>query len=208
MKTLRITGVRTIFNIARPIVVFEVAGHPAIVRNPKQALIDMQNGGLCLDINAADFANGIEGVNPYTKAKFQKALLRRKGGLIEGEFTVVKAGDKYIPNDSHPIFTDKNYAGFGTLKAGESLIADKDGVWVDGFCTISETDAELEREANAEAYANARVSMLGGFGAAPVAVAESLPSAESLDLPQDTTANEAFGKAEVEGTAKTAKASK
>lgn len=50
-----ISNVRTIFNIAKPIVVFELHGQEAIVRNPKQALIDLQNSGRALDINAKEF---------------------------------------------------------------------------------------------------------------------------------------------------------
>ena len=47
-KSLVIQAVRPIFNIERPVVVFEVLGHEAIVRNPKQALIDLQNSGRAL----------------------------------------------------------------------------------------------------------------------------------------------------------------
>ena len=191
-KSLKIVGVRTIFNIDRPIVVFDVANHPAIVRNPKQALVDMQNSGRCLGISSDALSRGIEGMNAHAKGLFTKALLRTRGANIEGDFTVVKAGDKYVPNDNHPIFTDKSYPGFGTLKSGETLTADKDGVWVDGFCTIPETDAELNREADADAYANVRVAMLGLSMDVPTAVAETLPDAEAQALP-NPTAQEAFG---------------
>lgn len=197
-KALKITNVRPVFNgknattgkPVNPIVIFDVQGHPSIVRNPRQALIDLQNSGRALSLNVDDFSNGIERVNPFVRGIFQKALLRCKGAIIEGDFTVTKAGDKYYPQDNHPVFTDKNHPQFGTIKTGEPLIAEKDGVWVNGFCTIPETNDELDREANAEAYANARVSMLGMSMAVPTAVEETLPSAE--DVATQATASEAF----------------
>ena len=73
-KSLVIQAVRPIFNIERPVVVFEVLGHEAIVRNPKQALIDLQNSGRALDVNINEFAGGIETVSPATRALFVQAL--------------------------------------------------------------------------------------------------------------------------------------
>lgn len=198
-KSLLITGVRLILNIEKPIVVFEVANHEPIVRNPKQALTDLQNSGRGLEIDTRLFANGIENVNPYAKAQFQKALLRTRGAIIEGDFSVVKAGEKYFPNDTHPVFTDKNHPQFGTIQKGEGLIADKGGVYVEGFCTIAETDTELDREANANAYAQARVAMSSAFASIP------LPTMETLDTPESVvptaTASEAFAETTPPATA-------
>ena len=158
-KSLKIAGVRTIFNIGSPIVVFDVQGHPSIVRNPRQALVDLQNGARALDIPLDALSNGVENMNPYYKGELQKALLRCKGATIEGNFTVVKAGDKYYPADNHPVFTDAKHPQYGNIKQGESLIAEKDGVWVDGFCTIAETEQDLAREADANAWARVRGAM-------------------------------------------------
>lgn len=192
-KSLQITGVRTILTIAKPIVVFEVANHESIIRKPRQALNDLQNSGRALEIDAKLFANGIEHVNPFVKAIFTKALLRTKGAILEGDVTPIKAGEKYYPNDNHPVFTDKNHPDFGKIEKGEFLIADKGTVYVEGFLTIAETEAELDREANANAYAMARVSMSSAFANAPMPVAEVLETPE----PITATASEAFAETPV-----------
>lgn len=160
-KSLKITNVRNIFTIEKPIVVFEVENHEALVRNPKQALIDLQNSGRALSISPNALDNGIEGVSQKVKAEFIEALLDTVGAEVTGEISRTKAGDKYTPNETHPIFTDKKHPKFNTIKLGDSLVAEKDSVWVEGFLSIFLTEKEKFRREASKEYAKAMMAMMG-----------------------------------------------
>ena len=183
-KSFVITAVRPILAIANPIVVFEVQGGAPIVRNPKQAVTDLQNSGLLLDVDYKVFADGIENVPQAIKAQFISALHECRGATIEGDITFTGAGEMYIPNDTHPIFTSKDYPGFGSIKKGGQLKAEKDTVWVDGFCTITLTSNVTMMNKVASEVAKGFMAMYG-FGAvtAPQAVqALPVPQEESDDV--------------------------
>ena len=197
-KSLAITGVRTIFQIDKPIVVFEVAGHEAIVRNPKQALIDLQNSGRALEINTREFDGGVENLSGVTKTVFTQALLDCIGATITGEISLTKAGEKYTPNETHPVFTDKNHPFFNKIKLGETLIAEKDSVWVEGFLSIPLTESEKMRRDVAGNISKAMMAMYGlGTPVAQPRVVNAVSDTEYLEqegLIPTATQEEAFGK--------------
>lgn len=198
-KSLQIVGVRTIFNIDKPIVVFEVAGHEAIVRNPKQALTDLQNSGRALDINANALTNSIEGLDPSTKASFVQALLDCIGAVLAGDIQSFSIGDEYAIREGHPAVTNQAHPMFGKVKIGDKLKAETNGVWVEGFLSIPLTEQEKMRRDISGNISKAIMQMYG-FGAtvpAPVAVPQG--NAFGAEEPEvagaipSATADEAFG---------------
>lgn len=183
MNTSRqITGIKAIMNIAKPIVVFQLAGHPDVARNPKQALIDLQNSGRALNVTSV------------TDVNFVKALHNTVGATLSGDLRVFKAGDEYTVTEGHPALTDKNHALYGKVKLGEKLRAEGDGVYVEGFLSIPETDAEKMRGAIAEKTAEFMASLLGitPVGAQP---AYSAPATETFVPEGQTEEQELVGAA-------------
>lgn len=161
-KSLVISNVRTIFSIAKPIVVFEVLGHEAIVRNPKQALIDLQNSGRALDINVNEFANGIENVSQGTKAKFITALFDTVGATLSGDITPVKKGDTYVANEFSSCIVDKTHSLYNKVKIGDVVtITEDSSPRVEGFLSIALTEQEKMRRDLTSAMAD---KMLQAFG--------------------------------------------
>jgi len=197
-KSLQITQVRTILNIAQPIIVLEVLGHEAVVRNPKQLLTDLQNSGRALDIDAKLFANGIENVDQVTRAKFITACLDLNGATLTADVKVFKAGDTYELTEGHPLVVS------GQGKVGDKQKAEKDGVWVEGFMSIPLTEQEKMRRDVSGNIANAMLSLYG-FGASaqaqPVANANPIGNDDDNDATQ--ASKEATGTgAKATGTAK------
>lgn len=197
-KSFQIVAVRPILNIDKPIVVFELAGADSLVRNPKQALVDLQNSGRALNINPKAFANGIENANATDIANFTTALLDCQGAVVSGDMTFTKAGDSYVIRAGHPVLTDNTHPSFGKVKEGDSLKAEKDGVWVDGFLSIPLTEQEKMRRDVSGNIATALMALYGFGGAtasAPVAIQAAVAyDNDTVDLPT-ATADEAFGKA-------------
>lgn len=197
-KSLVISNVKTIFNIAKPIVVIEVLGHEAIVRNPKQALIDLQNSGRALDINVNEFANGIEYVNQGTRAKFINALFDIVGATLTGDITPVKKGDTYVANEYSSCITDKTHPLYNKVKIGDTVtITEDSSPRVEGFLSIPRTQAELMRRDASAIMAEQMLAMFG-FGqqvpqaTAPQAIGNPL---EEEEVVPTATADEALGKA-------------
>lgn len=190
--SFRVTNVRIIAkNVAKPVVVFEQANKPAVLRNPKQALIDLQNSGRALGIDEAEFANGYENVSHATKAEFIEALLDTIGATITADLTYVKAGDKYAIGASHPALTDKKHPSYGKVKkAGDTLLAEKDGVWVEGFMSIPLTQEEKMNRSVSREVANIMAKAFGGFQSAPATSRRPLSIEEEE---ADALNSEAFG---------------
>lgn len=186
VKTLTITNVRPILGIDKPVVVFEVLGHEAIVRNPKQAFTDLRNGGRLLDVPENAFVNGYERADQYSKTKFLEALHATRGAQLIGDVRAFKAGDTYVLTEGHPDVV-ANLA-----KVGDTKKAEKDGVWVEGFLSIPLTGQESLNRMVASNIADAMLRMYG-FGATPQAV--SAPQAEVMPTgaPEAVSATEALG---------------
>jgi hypothetical protein len=196
-KSFVISNVRTIFNIAKPIVVFEVVGGEAIVRNPKQALIDLQNSGRALNVNQLEFANGIEGVSQDTRAKFISALLDTVGATLSGDITPVRKGDTYEANEYSSVITDKNHALYGKVKVGDTVTVAEDGSpRVEGFLSILLTESEKMRREVSGTIAQAMLAMYGFGQAVPQASAPTTygnPLEEEAPAVPTATEDEAFG---------------
>lgn len=144
MKTTRvITGVRVILNIEQPVVVFQLDGHADVVRNPRQALVDLQNSGRIADVKSTN------------DPRFTEELHRCVGAQLSGDLKPFKAGDKYTVTEGHPAIKA------GTAQLGDQLVAEKDGVWVEGFLSIPKTPAELLRQDMAREGALVMMSMFG-----------------------------------------------
>lgn len=151
LKTLKIKNVKSIFNTERPVVVFEFDNYQSIVLTPKQALIAMHNGSKANEIPLE------AAMSPLA----QRAFIRARGCEISGDFTPMKAGDTYVPDGTHPMFTDTNHENYGKYKVGDSLVATSDSVYVKGLATIYPSEEELDREAQAEAMAKLKYMMSG-----------------------------------------------
>lgn len=169
-KSLQITGVRTIFSITKPIVVFEVGNHQAIVRNPKQALTDLQNSGRGLRVSPNALANGVEGLNPVDREAFIDALLACQGKTLTGDIQAFKAGDEYTVSAGHPALTNENHPMFGQVKEGSKLKAEADGVWIEGFLSIPVMPEERLMQESARQFATVMAQMFGFAGNTPQAV--------------------------------------
>ena len=203
MKTaLQIVGVRTIFSIDKPIVVFDVVGHDSIVRNPRQAITDLQNSGRALDIDVKEFSRGIENVSQGTREKFIKALMYCNGKTLTGDIKTVKAGDEYVVTGNHPALVDPTHEAFGKVKEGGSLKATKDGVWVEGFLTIPLTQNDELMDNVASKIANAFASAFGMSLAVPTAQVRETPLDEDTKALPTPEATEAFAPATATASAK------
>ena len=199
MKNFQIIAVRTIFTTDRPVVVFELAGAPAILRAPKLALIDLQNSGRALKLPSNCLDGGLAYMHPAQKEVFIQALLGTVGATLSGEIDTLKAGDTYVVTKGHPALTDPTHKGFG-VKEGGTLVTEKGGQWVNGFLSIPFTPAELMRKEIADASAVSIMAMFG-FGAIPMA--QSAPALNSAPVtvevsPEQVDADvEAFATADI-----------
>lgn len=187
MKTLTITNVRTIFSIAKPIIVFDVAEGESIVRNPKQALIDLQNSGRALKLRPNALANGVESLNAIDRETFIECLMDCVGATLTGDITPVKKGDTYVANEYSSCITDKNHKLFNKAKIGDVITVEEDSSpRVEGFLSIPLTQAEkLNRGISREVAG--LMSAMFGFSA-PVAQA-STQAQTPFELPAETPTN-------------------
>lgn len=197
MKNLQITGVKTIFATDKPVIVFETASGASILRAPKLALIDLQNSGRALTLPTNCLDRGLEYLHPAQKQVFVQELLRCKDATIYGNINEYKAGDTYAVTKGHPALTDPKHKDFGKVKKeGDTLIAEKDGIWIEGFLNIPFTDKEMLRQDLTQAGAMSLMAMFG-FNApvAPTTIAQQTIDTEHSDVPTDAEQAEieAFG---------------
>lgn len=202
MKTLKITAVRTIFATDKPVVVFQTTGGD-VVRAPKLALIDLQNSARALKLPTDCLNRGINAMHPAQREEFILALHGCVGAVLTGDITDYKAGDTYAVRAGHPALTDPKHKDFGKVKKeGDTLVAEKDGRYVDGFLSIPLTQEELFRKETSTAMATSMLAMFG-FNA-PTAPTPISQQADVVDVeheeitPVTATAQEAFGQAETE----------
>lgn len=195
MKTLQITNVRTIFTgtsrvtgqSIKPIVIFDVQDGDSIVRNPKQALLDLQNSGRALKLRPNALANGVESLNAIDRETFMECLMDCVGATLTGDITPVKKGDTYVANEYSSCITDKNHKLFNKAKIGDVITVEEDSSpRVEGFLSIPLTQAEkLNRGISREVAG--LMSAMFGFSA-PVAQAPT-QAQTPFELPAETPAN-------------------
>lgn len=181
--TKQITGVKVIMNIAKPIIVFQLAGHADVARNPKQALTDLQNSGRAL------------GIASTNDPRFVEEIHNCVGALLSGDLRAFKAGDEYTIGEGHPALTDRTHPLFGKVNLGDKQRAEADGVWVEGFLSIPKTDAEKLRGMIASETGRLMAQFMG-FGT-PVANVAATPASETFvpeaEQPEKELATAAIG---------------
>lgn len=162
MRTLKISQVKTIFSdkVEKPIVVFVTVQGIEIARTPKQALLDLQNSGRALNLSPNLFDRGLGGVSVQDLGLFKKALFACVGAEVSGEIKPFKKGDTFIYTEGHPALTDRNHKNFG-VKLGDKGVAESDGVWVEQFLSIPETQQEALVDAIATKTAGLFANMFG-----------------------------------------------
>jgi hypothetical protein len=173
-----ITVIKTVFNHTKPVVVFELANGTTIFRYPKQALIDLQNSGRALSINANALDRGLSALSPFERQDFQTALIECANAQITGDIITYKAGDEYEITAQHPSITDKSHPDFGKTKIGDKKLAEKDGNRVEGFLFIPLTEAEKLRRDMSVNMAKAMMQMYG-LGSVPTPITQSQPTIAS-----------------------------
>jgi len=177
MKTTRvITDVKLIDrNVKRAIVVLSLDGHADVVRTTDQMLIDFQNSLLIRDVRSTE------------DPRFVKALRSLKGAKLTGDLQPRKAGESYTIDATHPDVVA------GKAKAGEKRIAEKDGVWVEGFLSIEESLQTQMVNAEAEAWAEKRAQILNlsnMFGSFNATTAAAPVEPENVYVPSEEVPSE------------------
>ena len=185
--TAFIKVVKTVFNMAKPVVVFELTNGITVFRYPKQALIDMQNSGRALDIHATALDRGLDGLNAVDRQNYITALLDCTNAQLTGDIITYKAGDEYEITAQHPSITDKTHPDFGKVKVGDKKQAEKDGNRVEGFLFIPLTEAEKMRRSVSVNIAQAMMQMYG-LGSVPAPIA--------MHTPVETTVSTTLGNTE------------
>lgn len=195
MKNYKIVQVKVIFgdNVKQPIVVFSTTSGIDIARTPKQALLDLQNSGRALSLDPHLFNRGIGSVSVQNLGAFKKELFKTVGAELSGDIKPFKAGDKFTYTEGHPALTDKNHPAYGTAKLGGQGIAEKDGVWVELFLNIPQTQQELLVDSISDKTASLFANMFGMTG--------SSASQETIDVYDEPTEEETISQ-EVVGNAK------
>lgn len=167
-KSLQITQVKCIINIAKPVIVLEVAGHPALLRTPHQFVTDMQGSGRLLDLDPTDFKD-FEYTDAVSKADMQECAYALVGAEVTGDINEYKAGDTYIVTATSDAITNKSNPNFGRVVVGDPLQAEKDGVRIEGFLFVPKTAEERLDDKIAESYAKKLYLRKFGNVKAPVA---------------------------------------
>lgn len=121
------------------------------VKSEKQGVTRMVNlitlsNGTVIVRDDKQFAADLKG--SFLKPRQVKHL---KGGTVEGDFKFHKKGDPYIANE----FNTKG------VDAGTPLAYESDGYRVEGFLDFELNEKALDREENAVAYAELKLSVLG-----------------------------------------------
>lgn len=155
-KTLVIKSVNYIEEVEKPFVVLRFDNYPEVLVRPMQLLLALHNGG------QAGYAQNAN--SPFLR----KAFVSARGCEIEGDFIISKPGDKYIPTEKHPVFTDPNHPKYGTIKLGEALVVEKGASFIEGIPTVYPSMAIQQMEINAEIEMRFKYSGKNPFAVAPV----------------------------------------
>lgn len=191
MKTLQITAVNAILSIARPIFVIKCADGTEIVRSPKELFRDLQNSARCLSMAHNALDNGIEGLAPHDREQFVRTAIGLAGATVIGDIRQYKAGDTYVVTGNHPALKDKNHKAYGTVKDGGTLIAEKDGTYVEGFLSMPLTQLESMQASMKTELTAMYAAMLGITTTAPAVPVNNAPANTAGSAFEDDAAEEA-----------------
>ena len=195
MKSV-ITNVRTIprnkKGEAINIVAIDLIDGRTVLRQLNQFKVDLENSSRLIGINL-DLVQSVN--HPAIKSELPAF---RAGGVIEGDFKNVKAGDKY--EDTNPESPD-----YGKMKEYTT-----DHVRVDGFLTLTPNPSYLQMELNANATARFMAQLSGAFSFAEGVSSKAASTADADEIPDELLDELAAGAGEetVEEVAETAEAPK
>ena len=183
-QSFKILAVETKVNGVNPVIVFELEGAQAIVRRPKQALIDLQNSGRCLNVPRTALDNGIKDMHPEHYRTFITDLKECTGAILTGDITFIKAGEKYPVRAGHPALVNPNHPAYG-VKEGDFLVAQKGTSYVEGFLDIPLTAVERlqNKLINSSAGTNALLAMFGVTSTESFAVVAETPAPAPISVP-------------------------
>lgn len=154
-RVRRIAQGRSIDGVAQTvnIVVLDLASNkPSIVRNYAQFLQDLKNSFL-IDDN----------VNSMNHPQVTKVLRGLKRGIVSGDISFTKKGDKYKVTEESRVVTDPTHPEFGKWNVGDTRIAEEDRAIVEGFLDIEPSEQFQTVQAVADATAQAKLAMQGAF---------------------------------------------
>lgn len=118
-----------------------------IVRTLNQFQNDLENSNLLV------LPQG-EVMKPHSR-KVQRVLRSIRNGSVNGDFKFVEAGSTYIVEQFSSAHINDG------VPVGTEMKRESDGYRVEGFLSIDPSDAQLQREENAEAYAEVAASFAG-----------------------------------------------
>lgn len=146
-----VNGQRPLLNL----VVIRLANNkPPVIRQMKQFLEDMKKSGLITD-----------DVRSLQHPKLVKLIPHLRNGIVEGEITHHKAGDKWTVTENSSVITDPTHEMYGKVAVGDQLDYETDGTRVaEGFLFLEPNDRYLNRQAQAEALAEITASVTGLYG--------------------------------------------
>lgn len=135
------------------IIVIDLAnGKSSIVRNFTQFLQDLKNSFLIDD--------NISNINHPQVTKVLRGLKR---GIVSGDISFTKKGDKYVVTEDSRVVTDPTHPEFGKFNVGDVRVAEEDRTIIDGFLDIEPSEQYQTVQATAEATASAKLAMQGIF---------------------------------------------
>ena len=156
-------------------------GKSSIVRNYTQFLQDLKNSFL-IDDN----------VNNINHPQVTKVLRGLKRGVVSGEISFTKKGDKYKVTEESRVVTDPTHPEFNKWNVGDVRVAEEDRTIVEGFLDIEPSEQFQTVQATAEATAQAKLAMQGAFEDFGVSNNVSDMALAMDDIPEDTL-TEALG---------------
>ena len=193
-RVRRIAQGKSIDGVAQQvnIVVLDLAGNkPSIVRNYAQFLQDLKNSFL-IDDN----------VNSMNHPQVTKVLRGLKRGIVSGEISFTKKGDKYKVTAESRVITDPSHPEFSKWNIGDTRIAEDDRAIVEGFLDIEPSEQFQTVQAVADATAQAKLAMQGAFEDFGISSSVSSTVDAIDDIPEDALAEAVTGKGKGKGKAK------
>ena len=186
-RVRRIAQGKSIDGVAQTvnIVVLDLASNkPSIVRNYAQFLQDLKNSFL-IDDN----------VNSMNHPQVTKVLRGLKRGIVSGEISFTKKGDKYKVTEESRVVTDPTHPEFGKWNVGDTRIAEEDRAIIEGFLDIEPSEQFQTVQAVADATAQAKLAMQGAFEDFGI-TSKTTELVEAVDdIPEDALAEAVTGKA-------------
>ncbi len=152
--------------------VFQTSDGTALIRRFNQVLRDL-DGSALLDRPRETYTNP-------TDPGLKKMAKRLVGGVVQGDWKMVRAGETYtiLPND--PVLNDPSHPEFGKWKEGDAKPYTKDHVRIEGFLDFELSYQKQQIDAVAQAQAQFMAGLSGLFGATASDTASTASGDESI----------------------------